>query len=172
MLLAFYIFATVAVVSALGVLLCRNPIYSAMSLVVTFFSLGGIYILMNAEFVAVIQILVYAGAILVLFLFVIMLLNVRPQDKGEKLTPQKIITGLVGGAVTIGLLAQIIGLFQSDLQYGPKDVYTVEAVTAEGSIGVIGRLLYGEYVLPFEVISILLLVAVIGAVLIAKRRLH
>jgi len=167
MLLAFYLFGTIAVTGALGVLLCRSPIYSAMSLVVTFFCLGGIYILMNAEFVAVIQILVYAGAILVLFLFVIMLLNVKPEGEKIKITPSK----LVAVGVTIGLLFQIIGIFLGDIKYGPKDIYTVEAVNEEGSIGVIGRLLYGEYVLPFEVISILLLVAVIGAVLIAKRRI-
>lgn len=167
MLLAFYLFGTFAVTGALGVLFCRSPIYSAMSLVVSFFCLGGIYILLNAEFVAVIQILVYAGAILVLFLFVIMLLNVKSEGEKFKMTiPKMLAVGL-----TMGLLAQVLGIFMGDIKYGPKDIYTVEAITEEGSIGVIGRLLYTEYVLPFEVISILLLVAVIGAVLIAKRRI-
>ncbi|MBF0286226.1 MAG: NADH-quinone oxidoreductase subunit J [SAR324 cluster bacterium] len=167
MLFTFYLFAVIAVASSLGVLICRNPIYSAMSLVCTFFCLGVIYILLNEEFVAVIQILVYAGAILVLFLFVIMLLNITPDGELFRLNIPKVI----GIGITIGFLAQIIGLFLSGLQYGPKDIYTVEKLTEEGSIAVIGRLLYGEYVLPFEVVSLLLLVAVIGAVIIGKRRL-
>ena len=168
MLLAFYLFAAVAVAGALGVLVCRSPVYSAMSLVCSFFCLGGIYVLLNAEFVAVIQILVYAGAILVLFLFVIMLLNIAPEGESYKLT----IPLVIAFGIALGLLAQISGLFLSHIEYGPKDVYTVEAISEEGSIGLIGRLLYGEYVLPFEAISILLLVAVIGAVIIGKRRLN
>ncbi len=168
MLFTFYLFAVIAVTSSLGVLICRNPVYSAMSLVCTFFCLGAIYVLLNAEFVAVIQILVYAGAILVLFLFVIMLLNIKPEGEIFRLNIPRVIA--IG--ITIGFLAQIIGLFLSGLQYGPKDIYTVEKVTEEGSIAVIGRLLYGEYVLPFEVVSLLLLVAVIGAVIIGKRRLN
>lgn len=168
MLLTFYLFAVVAVVSSFGVLAFRNPVYSAMSLVCTFFCLGGIYVLLNVEFVAVIQILIYAGAILVLFLFVIMLLNIAPAGESFRLSLPKIIA--VG--ITLGLLFQIIGLFLSHIQYGPKDIYTAEVIAEEGSIGIIGELLYGEYVLPFEAVSILLLVAVIGAVIIGKRRLN
>ena len=168
MLVAFSIFAVVAVVSSLGVLFFRNPIYSALSLVFTFFCLGAIYILLNVEFVAVIQVLIYAGAILVLFLFVIMLLNITPEGESLRLNLPK----LVALGITVGLLFQIIGLFLGTLQYGPNDVYTAEVVEEKGSIGLIGELLYGEYVLPFEAVSILLLVAVIGAVVIAKRRLN
>ncbi len=168
MLLIFYIFAAVSVASAMGVLICRSPVYSALSLVCSFFCLGGIYVLMNAEFVAVIQILVYAGAILVLFLFVIMLLNIAPEGEAFRIN----LPTLIAFGITIGLLFQMLGLFLGDIQYGPKDVYTAEAVAEEGSIGLIGRLLYGEFVLPFEAISILLLVAVIGAVIIGKRRLN
>lgn len=168
MLLAFYLFAVIAVIGALGVLIFQNPIYCAISLVITFFFLGGIYILINTEFVAIIQILVYAGAILVLFLFVIMLLNIAPTGEKIKITIPKTIAVFF----SIGLLSQLIGLFNSPLEYGPKGVFTPEAIEAEGSIAVIGRLIYGEYVLPFEIISILLLVAVIGAVILAKRHLN
>lgn len=168
MLVAFSLFAVVAVLSSLGVLFFRNPIYSALSLVFTFFCLGGIYILLNAEFVAVIQVLIYAGAILVLFLFVIMLLNITPQGESFRLSLPK----LVAIGISVGLLFQIIGLFLGSIQYGPKDIYTPEVVDEKGSIGLIGELLYGEYVLPFEAVSILLLVAVIGAVIIGKRRLN
>ncbi|MBF0278669.1 MAG: NADH-quinone oxidoreductase subunit J [SAR324 cluster bacterium] len=168
MLLTFYILGTVSVLSALGVLVCRSPVYSAMSLVCSFFCLGGIYILMNVEFVAVIQILVYAGAILVLFLFVIMLLNIVPTGESVRFN----LPVLIAFGIAVGLFAQISGLFLGDIQFGPKDVYTAEAISEEGSIGLIGRLLYGEFVLPFEAISILLLVAVIGAVIIGKRRLN
>lgn len=167
MLLTFYLLATVSVLSALGILVCRSPVYSAMSLVCTFFCLGGIYVLLNVEFVAVIQILIYAGAILVLFLFVIMLLNIAPAGESIRLNLPR---GLAIG-ITIGLLIQISAMFLSSIEYGPKDIYTLEIIKEEGSIGLIGRLLYGEYVLPFEAVSILLLVAVIGAVVIGKRRI-
>ena len=167
MLLTFYLLATVSVLSSLGILVCRSPVYSAMSLVCTFFCLGGIYVLLNVEFVAVIQILIYAGAILVLFLFVIMLLNIAPAGESIRLNLPR---GLAIG-ITIGLLIQISAMFLSSIEYGPKDIYTLEIIKEEGSIGLIGRLLYGEYVLPFEAVSILLLVAVIGAVVIGKRRI-
>lgn len=167
MLLTFYLFATVSVLSALGILVCRNPVYSAMSLVCTFFCLGGIYVLLNVEFVAVIQILIYAGAILVLFLFVIMLLNIAPAGESIRLNLPRVLA--IG--ITIGLLIQISAMILSRIEYGPKDIYTLEIIKEEGSIGLIGRLLYGEYVLPFEAVSILLLVAVIGAVVIGKRRI-
>ncbi len=168
MLFMFYLFVTASVAGALGVLAFRNPVYSAMSLVSTFFCLGVIYIMLNAEFVAVIQVLVYAGAIMVLFLFVIMLLNIRPSGESIKID----LTKFLAAGLTIGILSQLIGLFLSPLQFGPSDSFSAEAVAEEGSIAVIGRLLYGEYVLPFEIIAILLLVAVIGAVVIGKRRFN
>ena len=169
MLVTFYLFAVAAVAFASGVLLFRSPIYCALSLVASFFCLGGIYVMMNAEFVAMIQVLVYAGAIMVLFLFVIMLFNTS-QDSGRPLKVS--FRRVLAVGVTAGLIAQISGLFLSDVTYGPKDIYSVEKVTEIGSIATIGHLLYGEFVLPFEIISIMLLVAVVGAVVIAKRRLN
>ena len=170
MVTLFYILAFLSVVSALAVVLLKKPIYSALSLVLTFFFLGGIYIVLNAEFVAVIQVLVYAGAIMVLFLFVMMLLK---QKDSEEAANQGVLKKLLGGGLAIVIFFQIASIFSGDeLQLGPQGPYAVEAIAEEGSIALIGRLLYGEYVLPFELISIVLLVAVLGAVVIAKRRLN
>ncbi len=168
MLIIFYIFAILSVIGALGVLFLRDSIHSALSLVGTFFCLGAIYVLLNAEFVAVIQVLVYAGAIMVLFLFVLMLLTSSDADQyTNKWTPGKILAGLF----SFGILMQISSLFTtSELQLGAKGAYPLEVIEEVGSIALIGRLLFTDYILSFEIISILLLVAVIGAVVIAKRK--
>jgi NADH-quinone oxidoreductase subunit J len=169
MTIAFYILAILIVLGAVSVLVMPSPVYGALSLVGTFFCLGAMYILLNAEFVATIQVLVYAGAIMVLFLFVIMLLNLRAEAPllGGKIT----LTKLLGGALTLGIAGQLIGIFLSpQARHGPAGEYTAARVAEEGSTEIIGRLLFTDYVLPFEMISILLLVSVIGAVVLAKRR--
>lgn len=170
MLILFYLFAFVSVICALGVLVMKNPIHCALMLVGTFFCLGAVYVMLNAEFVAVIQVLVYAGAIMVLFLFVLMLLASGDQTQfAVKWDAGKILAV----AVTIGIFFQIASVFlDSEMTLGPKGDYPIETVEEIGSITLIGRLLFTEYVLPFEIISILLLVAVIGAVVIAKRRFN
>ena len=170
MLTLFYIFAAISVFFALGVLFMKNPIHSALMLVGTFFCLGSIYVLLNAEFVAVIQVLVYAGAIMVLFLFVLMLLSSGEQSKfAVKWDAAKILAV----AVTFGIFFQIASVFlDGKLMLGPKGKFPLETVEEIGSITLIGQLLFTEYVLPFEFISVLLLVAVIGAVVIAKRRFN
>ena len=168
MLIAFYIFAFLAVICALGVLLMRSPVYCALSLVACFFFLAVIYLLLHSEFVAIIQVLIYAGAIMVLFLFVIMLLNLKVEG------PLRINLGLpqlLGFGITLGLLAQMIGVFTSPLaKLGPEGSFPPERVAEEGAVEIIGQLLFTDYVLPFEVISVLLMVSVMGAVLLAKRR--
>ena len=170
MLTIFYIFAGLSIFGALGVLFLKNPIHCALSLVGTFFCLGSIYVMLNAEFVAVIQVLIYAGAIMVLFLFVLMLLSSRDTDmSSNKLTVGKILAVLL----SLGLLFQIAFIFTGDkLNLGTKGEYPIEVVEEIGSIALIGRLLFTEYILSFEIIAILLLVAVIGAVVIAKRKFH
>jgi len=169
MLIAFYIVAFLAVASAVNVLFLRSPIYCALSMVATFFFLGVLYILLNQEFVAAIQILIYAGAIMVLFLFVIMLLNLRTGS-----TPINMRFGLskiLGIGLTMGILAQLVGVFSSPLaRLGPTGKYSAERIGQEGSIEIVSDLLFTKYVLPFEVISILLMVSVIGAVVLAKKR--
>ena len=168
MLTIFYIFAVLSVLGALGVLFLRNPIHCALSLVGTFFCLGAIYVMLNAEFVAVIQVLVYAGAIMVLFLFVLMLLSSKDSERYvNKWSVGKILAGLL----SLGIFIQISGLFTAnELKLGSKGKYPLEVVEEVGSITLIGRLLFTDYILSFEIIAILLLVAVIGAVVIAKRR--
>ena len=170
MLTIFYIFAALSVFGALGVLLLKNPIHCALSLVGTFFCLGSIYVMLNAEFVAVIQVLIYAGAIMVLFLFVLMLLSSKDTDMpSRKLTIGNILACLL----SLGIFFQISILFTgNELILGPKGEYPIEVVEEIGSIALIGRLLFTDYILPFEIIAILLLVAVIGAVVIAKRKFH
>ncbi|MEK9955121.1 MAG: NADH-quinone oxidoreductase subunit J, partial [Pelagibacteraceae bacterium] len=126
-----------------------------------------IYVMLNAEFVAVIQVLVYAGAIMVLFLFVLMLLSDKDTQSSVLWTPGKAVA--VGATVLVFI--QIISSFLSPaMRLGVSGEYTPEAIAEIGSIAIIGRLLFTDYVLAFEVVSILLLVAVIGAVVIAKRR--
>tara|TARA_E500000331_G_scaffold157298_2_gene152583 strand:+ start:281 stop:793 length:513 start_codon:yes stop_codon:yes gene_type:complete len=170
MLIIFYIFAALSILGGLGVLFLRNPIHCALSLVGTFFCLGSIYVMLNAEFVAVIQVLVYAGAIMVLFLFVLMLLSSKTSDQNTNKWP---IGKILAGLLSFGIFLKIASLFSmGDLQLGPKGAYPLEVVEEVGSISLIGRLLFTDYILSFEIIAILLLVAVIGAVVIAKRRFH
>jgi NADH-quinone oxidoreductase subunit J len=170
MSIVFYIFAVLAALGGFSILVIRSPVYCALSLVATFFLLGAIYVLLNAEFVATIQVLVYAGAIMVLFLFVIMLLNLK-SDRPFALTFS--LPKWLGLAITAGILAQLIGMIHSPAaRLGPSGPYPPERVAAEGSTEIIGRLLFTDYVLPFEMISILLLVSVIGAVVLAKRRVR
>jgi len=160
--------AAVAVASALVVILQRNPTYAAFSLILTLCSMSVIYALLGSPFIAVLQIVVYAGAIMVLFLFVIMLLNLKSDAPfGLRFTAPKVL----GVAIALGIAAQLIGAFNSPAaKLGPSGPYPIERVTEEGSTEIIGELLFTDYVLPFEMISILLLVAVIGAVVLAKRR--
>ncbi|MEE8395397.1 MAG: NADH-quinone oxidoreductase subunit J [bacterium] len=168
MVIAFYILAFLTVGSAFAVLLLRSPVYCALSLVACFFFLAAIFVLLNQEFVAAIQILIYAGAIMVLFLFVIMLLNLKAEGP---FAPRPRVPQILGIVLSAGLLAQLVGLFSDPKALlGPSGTYTAERVTEEGSIEIIGRLLFVDYVLPFEVISVLLMVSVMGAVVLAKRR--
>ena len=168
MLIVFYIFAFLATLSGLGVLFLRKPTHCALSLVGTFFCLGVIYVMLNAEFVAVIQVLIYAGAIMVLFLFVLMLLASKETERfSRKISLDKILAVFF----SLGIFVQITNIFfENELILGPKGDYPIEVIEELGSIAVIGRLLFTDYILSFEIISILLLVAVIGAVVIAKRK--
>ena len=168
MLTIFYIFAVLSILGALGILFLRNPIHCALSLAGTFFCLGAIYVMLNAEFVAVIQVLVYAGAIMVLFLFVLMLLSSKDSESYVNKWP---VGKILAGLLSLGIFIQIASLFTAnELQLGSKGVYPLEVVEEVGSITLIGSLLFTDYILSFEIIAILLLVAVIGAVVIAKRR--
>ena len=168
--LVFYISGILMIASALLVVTRKNPVYSAILLVVFFLLTSVNFLVLRSPFLAVIQVLVYAGAIMVLFLFVLMLLASGDQTQfAVKWDAGKILAVVV----TIGIFFQIASVFlDSEMTLGPKGDYPIETVEKIGSITLIGRLLFTEYVLPFEIISILLLVAVIGAVVLAKRRFN
>jgi NADH-quinone oxidoreductase subunit J len=164
----FYAFAFLSVLSAVAmVAFVRHIVAGAMSLVVTMISLAGIYVLLRAELVAAIQIMVYAGAILVLFLFVIMLLNLREGgDLGEGSSgPNRVKLAAVGGCVVVGVLlvARASGLFE---------VGTAAEALPEGFGGyrALGIALYTDYVVAVELVGLILLAAIVGAVILAKRR--
>jgi len=165
----FILLAVVTTIAALLVILQRNPVASAIYLIITIFCLAGIYLLLNAQFIAIIQVLVYAGAIMVLFLFVIMLLNLEKEQK-RRMTRhlwQKVL-GIFLGAV---LLAQMGVIFQSFLLRGRKGMLPPEKVAAVGNTETVARLLFTDYLLPFEITSVLLLVAIIGAIVLAKKQI-
>ena len=164
----FAVLAVVTVITAILVIVQRNPVASAIFLIITLFSLAGIYLLLNAQFIAVIQVLVYAGAIMVLFLFVIMLLNL---EKEKKTITRHRLQKALGVFLGVILLAQIGMIFSSVFLEGTRGKFTPEQVAAVGNTQVIARLLFTDYLLPFEITSILLLVAIIGAIVLAKRQI-
>lgn len=160
----FFILAAVALISGVLVVIQVNPVRSALYLVVNFFSIAGIFLLAHAEFIAAIQIIVYAGAIMVLFLFVIMLLNLRhPEEGGEK----QHLTQKIGGAALAGATALLVIYTFTRLKFTPGK----EMVPGFGSTESVATALFTDYLLPFEVTSVLLLVALVGAVILARRKL-
>jgi NADH-quinone oxidoreductase subunit J len=179
----FYIFAAAAVVSATLCILQRSPIAAALWLVSTMFSLAAIYVLLNAQFIAAIQVLVYAGAVMVLFLFVIMLLNLGHAQSDIR-GPSTVAATLV----IVGLLVvELVALFtytprrlasefaQWPTFTDPATVFvageiTQQATEARGVVGAVAAPLFQVYLIPFEITSILLLVAMVGAVVLAKRK--
>ena len=158
----FFYFGGVIVGTATLVVTLRNPIYSAISLLVTFFHVAGLFVLLNAEFIAAVQVLVYAGAILVLYLFVVMLLNLRREERYHR----QFLVGALLGVVILSELALIVSRSAFQSAIGP---FTPAALQAVGNTEAVGRALFTTYLLPFEVASLILLVAMIGAIVLAKR---
>ena len=159
----FWVFAIPLIVSSLGVVLARNPVNAAMSLVAAFFFLAGIYVLLTAHLLAFLQVLVYAGAIMVLFLFVIMLLTTGDEGFARARVKFMQVAGACGAA---GLVAVIV------LAVSELGRLSMPRVGADfGTVKAVGRLLYTQYLLPFEATSLLLLVAIVGAVVVAKHRI-
>lgn len=166
----FIIFALIAVTAALGVIISRKPVYSALFLLLNFATLAALYIMLEAQFIAAVQVIVYAGAIVVLFLFVVMLIgggelsDIRDPNKSwrQRLTAPR-ITALVLGVL---LLAGVIfGLVTGQL----NAIQGSEAAFDHGSAGAIASVLYTDYLLPFELAAVLLLVGLVGAVVLAQR---
>jgi NADH-quinone oxidoreductase subunit J len=162
-LILFIILAVIAILTAVSMLLSRNAVYSAMFLVLNFVTVAVLYLLLNAAFIAMVQVTVYAGAIMVLFLFVIMLLGAEKAARGESLSWQPPLAVLLGGALLMEF-AYILFVRQSNL------VSDLGSVSEKfGSPESIGELLFNRYLVPFEVTSILLLVAMIGAIVITRK---
>jgi len=157
-------FGAAALVSALLVILHRNPVTSALFLVVAFCSLAGIYLLLHAEFVGMVQVIVYAGAIMVLFLFVIMYLNLKSDvESGVQIALRRGVGWLVGGV----LAAEAGWMFGRPWFPGPV---TPPAATPDNNTLAIGKLLYTRYLFPFEITSLILLVAMVGVIVVGKGR--
>jgi NADH-quinone oxidoreductase subunit J len=161
----FYLFAGLTLLCGVLVIanpFTRNPVTSAMFLVLTIVSLAGLFVLLHAFFLAAVQILVYAGAVMVLFLFVIMLLDLKEESRRKI----KAGAGLLGLAATAGIALLMINVIrQSNVGVG------LNPASAEGSTLDLGRKLFTDYALPFELISLVLLVAMIGTVLLSKKEL-
>ena len=168
----FYVFSAVALGSAILMVTRKNPVASLLYMVVTLASLAGIYILFEAHFLGAIQIIVYAGAIMVLFLFVIMLLNLGHDYRDDLKRGMGAIFALVVAGATAGVLArQFRGAEDSPLYDYFRGAEAIDAALAEqGAVGVIAHPLFTEYVVAFELTGILLLVAIVGALALAKRR--
>jgi NADH-quinone oxidoreductase subunit J len=163
----FYLFGAVAVVASLFVIAQRNPIYSVLLLIASFGALSGLYVLLQAPFAAVIQIIVYAGAIMVLFLFVVMLLNAPHEDTelDERVHPLRRPGAMrFGAALSIALAVELVWALNKG--GGESGAFAGASVS---SVAAIGRTLFTEYAFPFEVTSILILVAMVGAVVMARR---
>ncbi|MHB8173082.1 MAG: NADH-quinone oxidoreductase subunit J family protein [Nitrospirota bacterium] len=163
----FIYFASVTVLSALMVVTRRNPVHCALYMLAVFTHVAGLFVLLDAEFVAAVQVLVYAGAILVLFLFVIMLFHGDGMKDKTSFVP--------GWPVVAPVAIAILGLFMSILMKasfnGVQGKYTIEAVRQAGNSQTIGMALYTDYLFPFEIASIILLVAMVGAIVLAKKKI-
>ena len=162
----FYLFATLTLVCGFMVIanpFSRNPVTSAMFLVLTIGSLAGLFVLLQAFFLAAVQVLVYAGAVIVLFLFVIMLLDLKAEER-RRIN----LLGAIGGVVAVGVMLVIF--FQSLAKASPLPA--APAPTIQGGTAGLGELLFNHYLLPFEIVSVLLLVAIVGVVLLSKKELR
>lgn len=161
MTVAFFVMAAIVVASALGVVASRNPIHSALCLVVNLLTVAGLFALLEAHFLATVQIIVYAGAIVVLVLFVLMLLNLKVENTKSLGLPTLITATLTGAAflfLAVPLLNQAFKVFPE-----PSE-------STVGTVSNIGKLLYTRYLFPFEAASILILAAIVGAVMLARRK--
>jgi NADH-quinone oxidoreductase subunit J len=162
----FWILSAITIGSALMVIFSKNPVYSVLFLIVTFFAISGHYILLNAQFLAIVNIIVYAGAIMVLFLFVVMLMNLNKQAE-----PRKNIWMILSAVISGGALLLVIVYAAKETSIGrvikaaPIDIGGSDI----GLIEVLGKKLFTQYVIPFEISSVLFLSAMIGAVILGKK---
>ncbi|MGQ0813975.1 MAG: NADH-quinone oxidoreductase subunit J [Gemmatimonadota bacterium] len=167
--LLWWVFAALAIGGAIGMITGKNPVASLLFLVLTFFSLAAIYVLLGAHFIAATQVIVYAGAIMVLFLFVIMLLNLGHDYHSDVRRGLWIVIGFVCAGLIGWALTRSLTLPEVTARSGAGA--GIDAAVRElGAVAAIGQPLFRDFIVPFELTSLLLLVAAIGAVLLAKRR--
>lgn len=157
----FYFLAFTSIFLAVMVVVAKNPIHSVLYLILTFFTIAGHYLILNAQFLALVHIVVYAGAIMVLFLFVIMLLNLNAETEPKQSALMKFAGAIAGGCLMLVLIAVLSKTNSMQPHF--------EANSQIGLIKTLGKVLYTDYILPFEVASILFLIAMIGAVILAKK---
>lgn len=157
----FYLLSFIAILSALMVVLSKNPVYSVLFLIMTFFAIAGHYVLLNAQFLAAVHVIVYAGAIMVLFLYVIMMMNFNKESEPSKTTISQIVATIAGGILLITLIGAVRA-FDID-QSVVKDAPDI------GLVKNLGKVLFSKFLLPFEISSLLFLAAMTGVVLLGKK---
>jgi len=166
----FYFFGVVSIFSAIAFVTRKSPVTAALWLVNTMFSLAAIYILLDAQFIGVMQVLVYAGAIMVVFLFVVMLLNLgHPSEIADARGKLPVFAAVVIG---IGMLAEIMTIARTriDPHFEVPKGYAADQMAQLGAVGSVAKPLFNEYLLAFELTSVLLLVAIAGAVVLGRRK--
>jgi NADH-quinone oxidoreductase subunit J len=163
--LFFFYFAVVIAAASVLVVVVRNPIYSALSLLIMFFHVAGLYVTLHAEFLAAVQVIVYAGAILVLYLFVVMLLNLKQDERYHRQWPA------AAGVGSVLLVEAAVLTLLKGRTATPKPAVPETASGGLGNTEALGDVLYSTYLFPFEVASLILLVAMIGAIILAKKDL-
>ncbi len=165
--LIFYVLGAVTVVSAVCVILLRRPLHNVLFMILTMIGLAGLFILLNAEFVGMVQLIVYAGAVMVLFLFVIMLLNL---DQLPSLNDPGAMRWWVGIALAVGLVVLLIPIIRAFVPSAGQGALTGAGAQGLSNTEIIAKELFTTYLLPFEIASVLLLAAIIGAVVLARKR--
>ena len=162
--------AIVAIAASVLMVTRKDPIHSALWMIVTFFAMSVIYLLLDAQFIAVAQIMVYAGAIMMLILFVIMLVQMEKGGKGDRwITGRSKKTKVVGVLITVILFGEILLGVLFYRMTGQSGDYPTALVESVGHVKTVGVLLYGQYLFPFEIASILLVAAIVGAVVLSKK---
>ena len=164
--LIFFYLAAIIVGSSLMVIFHRNPVHSAIYLIITLVHIAALYLLLTAEFLAAIQVIVYAGAILILYIFVVMLLRTEKEPRFlHRQYPLSLFLGLI-------LLGQFLFILSKSVFAGVHGTYTIEKIKTIGNSKVVGQILYTDFILPFEIASLVLLVAMIGAIVLAKKKIR
>jgi NADH-quinone oxidoreductase subunit J len=167
----FVLFAVMAATGAVAMVVSRNPVASLLYLVMSFFAMSGIFVLLDAHFIAAVNVIVYAGAILVLFLFVIMLLNLGRSRKTDLRGPLSRILGILVAGAVFGLLVVLLrGGEQTNMAGGVGREAVDALLRSRGAVGVVAEPMFRSYLVPFEITSLLLLVAIVGAIVLSRRK--